>query len=144
MKAKEGRLTESQELQPPVQCPCGPPTTARSPSLAKGTDLTRIPGGGGAGVTPAPWLHFSPRPQEQYCSFIPSPPLFTKSRDYMPRWYGNSCSVTQWEAPGLFHFMESRIGSSQSPHRYMWLPKTRQPQCEPPLERPSCSLIFES
>lgn len=54
MKAKEGGLTENQALQPPVQCPCSPPMTASSPSLAKGTDLIHVPGGGGAGVTPAP------------------------------------------------------------------------------------------
>ena len=44
----------------------------------------------------------------------------------------------------VLHFMESRIGSSQSPHGCMWLPKTSKLQCEPPLERPSCSHNFES
>ena len=45
-------------------------------------------------------------------------------------WLGNSCSVKQWEAQGLFRIMESIIGSFQSPHGCTWLSKTMQPQCE--------------
>ena len=145
-EAKEGELTENQALQPPVQCPCSPPMTARSPSLAKGTDLTHVSGGGGTGVTPAPGCIPHPGPKNSIAhlsSFLPSLQR-AETTCYSGKERGKCAAQRRtgrlkgyslsWN-PGLAA-LRAYMGACGSPR-----PGN---QCEPPLERPSCSHIFES